>query len=221
MCLCALSTFSQKYSTTLGVRMGGETYGAAIQQKVFKSFAVEGIMSGNGRELTGTLLLEKHFPLVGKGLNAYIGAGAHMGGLKDFGPTLGADALVGVELKIPLLPLVVSADFKPAYHIVHEEWFDANTAVSVRYIIGKESKKQRQRKREKKKRRKERAKEKKQWLKEREKRKKERAKEKAKRQKEKAEQQPKKLFEDVHLLKIFKKEKEEDIKDKKKKRQKD
>jgi len=61
-------------------------------------------------------------------------------------------------MKVPLLPLVASVDFKPAYHVLHEEWFDLNTAVSVRYIVGKDKKKQRQRARQKRKRKRERRK---------------------------------------------------------------
>ncbi len=213
LCWLAGETFAQKYSTTLGVRLSKGNYGVTAKQRVFRSFSVEGIVSGNDRELTGTLLVEKHFPLIGKGLNAYIGGGAHLGGLQGYGPVAGADALIGAELKVPFLPLVVSADVKPAYQVMHEERFNLNSAVSVRYIIGKESKKKREKTRERRKRRKERDKEKRQWQKEREKRRKEKAKEKEKKAKGKdrrnKEEEDTKLFENVHLLRIFRNEEEE------------
>lgn len=198
--------YSQKYSTTAGVRISKEAYGLTFKQRVFKSFSVEGIVAGSNREATGTLLLEKHFPLIGKGLNAYIGGGGHIGMLQDFGPTLGADALIGAELKLPFLPLVVSADFKPTYQVVHEDWFDINSAISVRYIIGKDTKKQRERTREKRKKKKERMKVRKERQKEKEKRKKQKEKEKRRESRNKGGEDKKKLFEDVHLLQIFKKE---------------
>lgn len=208
--------YAQKYSTTLGVRISKETYGVTLKQRVFKSYAIEGIAAASSNEVTGTLLLEKHFPLIGKGLNAYVGGGGHIGVLEEFGPTLGADILIGAELKLPFLPLVVSADFKPTYQVVHEDQFGVNAAVSVRYIIGKENKKQRERAREKKKRKKEKMKNKKQRLKEKEKRKKQKEKEKGREQKNK-DTEDKKLFEDVHLLQIFKKENADDNSNRKRK----
>jgi len=163
---------AQKYSTAVGLRFGNEKYGISMKQRIFKTLAVEGLMTAGERELVGTLMLVKHYPVLGRGLNVYLGGGGHLGGLKEFGPVLGIDAMVGMEVKLPFMPLTVSADFKPAYHILHEDWFEAGTAVSVRYIIGKDTKKQRVKKREKRKRKKERAKRKKERQKEREKRKK-------------------------------------------------
>lgn len=210
-------SYAQKYSTTLGVRISKETYGVTLKQRVFKSYAAEAIAAINSREVTGTLLLEKHFPLIGKGLNAYVGGGGHIGVLEEFGPTLGADVLIGAEMKLPFLPLIVSADFKPTYQVVHEDQFNVNSAVTVRYIIGKENKKQRERAREKKKRKKERIKKKKQRSKEKEKRTKQKEKEKSKALKNK-DTEDKKLFEDVHLLQIFKKE---DVDERNKRKRKD
>ncbi len=229
-CLLVGEAFPQKYSTALGARLSKGYYGVTMKQRVFKTFAVEAIAAGSDREMTGTLLLEKHLPVIGKGLSAYVGAGGHIGGLEGFGTIMGADALFGVEMKLPFMPLVVSADFKPTYQIIHEDRFDTNTAISVRYIIGKETKKQRQHKREKKKRKKVHAKEKKQRLKAREKRREEKAKQKKDKEKQKQKEQKndkrkgkdknkveekKSIFQDIHLLKIFKKE--EPSNDKKKK----
>lgn len=176
ICVCLLScqAVAQKYSTALGLRFGNQNYGITVKQRIFKTVAVEGLMTAGERELLGTFLVVNHFPILGRGLNLYAGGGGHLGGLKDFGPVLGIDAMVGLEVKLPFMPLTVSADFKPAYHILHEDWFDASTAVSVRYIIGKDTKKQRVKKREKRKRKKERAKRRKERRKEREKRKEER-----------------------------------------------
>lgn len=214
---CSSPVFAQKYSTTAGVRISRDNYGFTVKQRVFKSYALEGIIAGSSNEILGTLLLEKHFPLVGKGLNFYIGGGAHMGAIKDFGSTVGADALVGAELKVPFLPLVVSADVKPAYHVVHEDWFDFNAGVSVRYIIGKDTKKQRERHREQRKKRRLREKVRKERVKARQERKEERLKAKIRKLKGKDDQEDKKLFEDIHLLQIFKK-KDQPEKDKQKRK---
>lgn len=157
-CLLTTGAFAQKYSTAVGLRVGNGHYGITAKQRIFRSLAAEGILSAGNQEVIGTLLLQKHFPILGRGLNVYLGAGAHLGGLKDFGPVMGVDAMIGLEMKIPLLPLVASVDFKPAYHILHEDWFDANTAVSVRYIVAKDKKKQRKKARKKRRRRRERRK---------------------------------------------------------------
>lgn len=173
VCVFLLSTqvMAQKYSTALGLRFSNQNYGITLKQRIFKTVAVEGLMTAGEREIVGTFMIVNHFPIIGRGLNFYAGGGGHLGGLKDFGPVLGIDAMVGLEVKLPFMPLTVSADFKPAYHILHEDWFDANTAVSVRYIIGKDTKKQRVRKREKRKRKRDREKRKKERQKEKEKKK--------------------------------------------------
>ena len=158
VCLLSSSALAQKYSTAIGLRVGNGHYGITAKQRIFRSLAAEGILSAGNQEVTGTLLLQKHFPILGRGLNMYLGAGAHLGSLKDFGPIMGVDAMIGLEIKIPILPLTASVDFKPAYHILHEDWFDANTAVSVRYIVGKDKKKQRKKARKKRRRRRERRK---------------------------------------------------------------
>jgi len=152
------SGFAQKYSTAIGLRMGNGRYGITVKQRILRSLAAEGVLAVGEREIVGTLLLQKHVPLVGRGFNIYLGGGAHLGALREYGPIMGVDAMIGLELKIPLLPLTASVDFKPAYHILHEDWFDLNTAVSVRYIVGKDKKKQRQRARKKRRKRRERRK---------------------------------------------------------------
>jgi hypothetical protein len=159
MLLLSVSGIAQKYSTAVGLRMGNGRYGISAKQRILRSLAAEGIVSVGNQEVVGTVLLQKHIPLLGRGFNMYIGGGAHLGGLKDYGPIMGVDAMVGLEMKVPFLPFTASVDFKPAYHIIHEDWFDMNTAVSVRYIVGKDKKKQRQRARKKRRRRRERRKE--------------------------------------------------------------
>lgn len=222
ICLLSGSGYAQKYSTAAGLRVDGSLLGVTVKQRVFKGIALEGMLTGNDREMVGTLLIENHYPLVGKGLNFYIGGGAHLGGLKGYGTVAGVDALMGAELKLPLLRLVVSADVKPAYHISHEEDFDYSTAISVRYVLGKEGKSQRQkakaqrkRKRERQKTRsakvKEREKQKQAKLKEKHKTKRAKYKEKTKRLKErnKAKRKKKKdekTFRDWKIFQIFKKD---------------
>ena len=132
---------AQKYRTALGVRASRNQVGLTIQQLVLPKSTIEVIGSVGSDEFSGTALFEQHFPILGKGFNYYIGAGAHLGNKKDFGTFYGGDLLAGLELKTPLLPFTISGDLKPAFHVHHEDWFTFGGAISVRYILVKEKKK--------------------------------------------------------------------------------
>ena len=131
---------AQKYRTAAGVRIGRDDFGLTVQQKIKKNTTLEGIGLVGGREVSATGLVEQHFPVIGPGFNLYLGAGAHVGHLKDHGGFYGADVLAGAEMKLPLVPLVISLDLKPAFHVNHEEWADVGGAFSLRYILVKEKK---------------------------------------------------------------------------------
>lgn len=221
--LISSTGYAQKYSTAAGLRVDGNLLGITVKQRVFRTIALEGMLTGNDQEMRGTLLLENHYPLVGKGLNFYIGGGGHLGGVDEFGPVMGLDAIMGAELKIPLLRLVVSADVKPAYNFAYEDkQLEYSTAISVRYVLGKEGKSQRkkakarrQRLREKEKSKstklKEREKQKREKFKEKEKTKRTKYKEKTKRLKEKnkakrKKKEEEKTFRDWKIFQIFKKD---------------
>jgi hypothetical protein len=131
---------AQKYRTAAGIRLGGDQFGATVQQKVAERSTLEGIALVGSREYSGTLLYQRHFPLLGKRFNYYLGGGGHVGNLKDHGVFTGVDAIVGVEYKINGLPLLLSADVKPALHINHEDWVNLATGISIRYVILPEKK---------------------------------------------------------------------------------
>jgi hypothetical protein len=131
---------AQKYRTAAGIRLGGDQFGATVQQKIAEKSTLEGIALVGSREYSGTLLYQRHFPILGKRLNYYLGGGGHVGNLKDYGVFTGVDAIVGVEYKINGLPLLLSADVKPALHINHEDWVNLATGISIRYVILPEKK---------------------------------------------------------------------------------
>ncbi|GAA5037546.1 hypothetical protein GCM10011506_34000 [Marivirga lumbricoides] len=151
-----LSVHSQKYGTAVGIRFGDNQFGVSVRQQFYKRFTGEALLEVSANEFTATILPKYHLPILGKGLNFYVGAGAHLGTLKDYGATVGVDLMAGIEMKVPALPVTVSADFKPAYHFRHEDWFDFPVAVSVHYIISKETREKRKKAREKRKRKRER-----------------------------------------------------------------
>lgn len=153
---CLFPVHSQKYGTAVGIRFSDNQFGVSVRQQFYKRFTGEALLEVSADEFTATFLPKYHIPIIGKGLNFYVGAGAHVGTLKDYGATLGVNLMTGVELKIPALPLTVSADFKPAYHFRHEDWFDFPVAVSVHYVISKETREKRKKARERRKRKRER-----------------------------------------------------------------
>ena len=132
---------AQKYRTALGVRASRNQLGLTVQQLILPKSTIEVIASAGSNEYSGTALFEHHFPILGRGFNYYLGAGAHLGDKKDFGKFYGADLITGLELKTPLLPFTISADLKPAFHVNHGDWFTFGGGISARFILVKEKKK--------------------------------------------------------------------------------
>lgn len=136
--LTCFSAVAQKYRTNVGARIGRNDFGISLQQKILEEVTLQGIAGLGTRETDFTFLVEKHFPLLGKAFNYYLGAGAHVGSLKDYGGFYGADVILGTELKMPLFPLVLSLDIKPAIHANHSDWFAFDGGFTIRYILVKE-----------------------------------------------------------------------------------
>lgn len=129
-----LSINSKTYSTAVGLRSGG-TSGLTIKQFVGSNVALEGIIGVWSHGFSGTLLYENHVSAFNvPGLNWYFGAGGHAAFYSghhihfrhdhrydyyepgEFG--LGVDGIVGLEYKIPPIPLALSLDVKPFFEIV-------------------------------------------------------------------------------------------------------
>ena len=134
--LLALEATAQKYRTAAGVRIGRDNFGVTVQQKVFERTTLEGIGLVGTREVSATLLAEQHFGVLGKSLNYYLGAGAHVGVQKNDGGFGGIDAIAGVEYKIAFVPVVLSLDLKPTVEISNsDDWFRFPAALSIRYVL--------------------------------------------------------------------------------------
>ena len=135
----ALPAQAQKYTTALGARFGGGSggYGLTLQQRIVNNTTLEAIGLAAPREWSTTLLAEQHFGILGPSLNYYFGAGGHAGRNRETGPFYGLDGLIGAEYKIPIIPLVISFDFKPTMEFRSDDWARFPTAFSLRYIIVK------------------------------------------------------------------------------------
>ncbi len=140
LCGVCMAGMAQKYRTAAGVRIESDRFGVTLQQKLHDQGTLEGIATVGARDYSVTGLYEWHFPILGKRFNYYLGAGAHIGNLKDKGVFTGGDGILGVEYKVNGLPFLLSADIKPAFHINHEDWIQLSSGISVRYVLVKEKK---------------------------------------------------------------------------------
>lgn len=150
--LCSTWAQSQQYNTALGLRLGGEM-GISLQQRIGQRYTVEGLiqqgLTNNTTTFTG--LLQKHYPVLGRNMNLYMGAGPHVGlapastdkdqqGRVGFA---GATLIAGGELR--LNRMLFSVDYKPAIHFAgRDQVFDGQTGISVRYILVKAPQKNKQ-----------------------------------------------------------------------------
>ncbi len=140
ICL-SISLHAQRYITAGGVRFEPQRIGFTVQHRILPQTTLQAIGMGAEREISGHLLAQQHFPLLGKRLNIYIGGGFHLGDNKDLGSFYGIDLITGVEYKVNAIPILLSFDFKPAVHIDHQDWITPSTAFSLRYVFLKDKKK--------------------------------------------------------------------------------
>jgi hypothetical protein len=150
-------SYNKDYSTAIGVRAGW-TSGLTIKQFVGPSLAVEGMISAWPRDLSATLLLEKHQSISGaRGLSLYYGGGGHARffthryrevyyhkgrywyatGSAGTGMGVGIDGVLGIEYKIPDVPVAFSLDLKPFFEVGSDGYFlavpDAGLGVKVAF----------------------------------------------------------------------------------------
>lgn len=148
------SVQAQKYGTALGVRIARTDLGISLQQRFSDNATFEVLLCTDLKDHNATVLIEHHFPIVFKSINYYLGLGGHVGYLQDHGNYQGVDVLLGFEYKFPLIPLLISYDLKPEFHFNHEEWFQWNSAFSVRYVLVTQKEQKRNQKKKEKKRKK-------------------------------------------------------------------
>lgn len=162
--LLSAALFSQSYLTSAGLRFGTD-WGLTVQQRIAENFTVEGILQSSlqRNEVLLTGMIERHYPVVHKGLNFYVGGGVHKGWINEaptpdhpdgFDDPLGLTFVGGAELTLGRLN--ISYDFKPAFNLHGgERTFYTQSGLSVRYVlisnrdIKKYQKKQRKKKRQK------------------------------------------------------------------------
>lgn len=150
--LILLGTTSLKaqapYKHALGLRLGGLT---GLNYKAFNGdIAFEAILQlpYNGFGITG--LVEKYGSTGAANLGWYIGAGAHVWNFngessRKYYPEsrnytlVGLDGILGLQYTFPRIPLDLSIDWKPVFHLTGggRGFYGNDGALSVRYILGR------------------------------------------------------------------------------------
>ncbi|MEI6945840.1 hypothetical protein V9K67_01485 [Paraflavisolibacter sp. H34] len=134
--LLGSSVKAQRYKNAAGIRFS--TNAAVINNALsFKHFftgstALEGLLSFD--PLAIGLLVEKHNAIGPTGLDWFIGGGAYVGFSQR--KNLGAQGVLGLDYKIPSLPLNFSLDWKPELNLLKDTFFEpAAVGVSARFAF--------------------------------------------------------------------------------------
>jgi hypothetical protein len=141
------------YSTGIGIR-GGSEAGLSLKQFISQRSALEAIISTSlltdrtNKGLSATLLWERHQTIGDiQGFLWFFGAGGHVGFYNTEGNrtifsrsgdgfvSVGLDAILGAEYKIPPVPITIGVDVKPSIGLrgTPTGFFDA--AVTARFVF--------------------------------------------------------------------------------------
>lgn len=143
--MTALTTtlHAQQYNTALGLRLGYDN-GVSLKHFFAPASAGEFILavSPNYFQLTGLYEYQQPVPDV-RGLDWYVGIGAHIGGihknkgLYDGAFLFGADLIGGIEYVFPSAPFNISLDWKPSFNFTnsYNDYWYSGFALSLRYIF--------------------------------------------------------------------------------------
>ena len=142
---------AQDYKTAVGLKFGGYENGPSVKYFMNSTTALEGILGirNHGAVLTG--LYELHQPAFNTAsLKFYYGFGAHLGSVgrgvyKRFGSDdnvykdnhilLGADAVLGLEYKLPDAPIAISFDLDPRLELATGPFFDLAPGLGIKYTF--------------------------------------------------------------------------------------
>lgn len=146
LCFFSLSLSAQNYKAAVGIRLGTEI-GITGKYRIGERSTLEGMLQTSFRYPSSqfSLLYERHYPIITKGLNMYLGVGPHIGWYAPPETTttdikFGISPIAGAELTLGKLNF--SWDMKPTINLVGGyRILELETAISVRYILVKRTKK--------------------------------------------------------------------------------
>lgn len=146
-------TFAQQSNQTeIGIRFGGYENGLDLKYFTNSSTALEGILGFRPGVVVLTGLYEKQQMAFSEpSLSWYYGVGAHIGGVgrdvyydrytgnkyyyANNGLLLGADAILGLEWKIPNIPFSLSGDLHPRLELARGPYLDLEPGISIRFVF--------------------------------------------------------------------------------------
>lgn len=128
---------AQDYKMALGIRLSSDDaiVNNSISFKYFtgRDIALEALLSFSEPGAFG-LLVEKHKPTIAGGLTWFYGGGAYIGFTNE--TLLGLQGVLGLDYKIPEVPLNLSLDWKPELNLVERVSFEpAAIGVSIRFTF--------------------------------------------------------------------------------------
>ena len=139
------------YKTGVGIRGGGYENGLTIKHFTNSSTAIEGILGFRPGVIIVTGLYEKHAVAFSeRSLNWYYGAGAHIGSIdggryyRGYGKDrfydndellIGFDGILGLEWKIPEIPIALSFDLHPRLEFARGPYLGIEPAASLRFTF--------------------------------------------------------------------------------------
>lgn len=137
---CSSSLEAQKYGNAFGLRGGGGEAGLTFQQRIAFQSTVEAMFNFSTNHWVATGLYEHHQPMLTRGLNFYLGAGPHIGRLFKEGEIegrnyFGLTGILGIEWKFPAMPILISADLRPQFHLNHVKSTELKPGIAIRYIM--------------------------------------------------------------------------------------
>jgi hypothetical protein len=138
-CLAMLSVAvsAQGYHTALGVRLGSSLpavkSGITLKQFIGNN-AFEAILSfGDGGAICGLYEIHKRLPM--ENLRWFVGFGGYTG-LTNKLTNVGAAGILGIDYKFPLIPINITADWKPELRLLSNPGFESSgIGFSARYIF--------------------------------------------------------------------------------------
>ena len=113
--VATLTVSAQEYNWAVGVR-GGALSGLTVKKNLGEN-AIEAGISLNEyfTNIEGTYQWQQ--PVIAEGFNLYYGVGAYVGLAQQY-LGVGAEGVVGLEYKIPEVPLAISLDYRPTFNIL-------------------------------------------------------------------------------------------------------
>lgn len=130
-----------QYNSALGLKISG---GVALSYKRFmksiQAVEAQGMIFNEGMRFTG--LYEFHQPINVPGLTWYVGPGAHVGLWTKTSRVkynsradVGIDGVLGLDYKVPGVPLNLSVDWQPGYSFLGAGLQPQFGGLGIRYVL--------------------------------------------------------------------------------------